>query len=408
MNQASARFVIALCALMAGSAAHAQTAAPNPAPAPVTPYADLRYRLELVDQGGLPEQAAASTLRVRAGVKTAEWQGFSALVEGEAIARIGAEHYNDTVNGRVSFPVVADRADVLLNQAWLRWKPVKAVEATVGRQAINLDNQRWLGSVGWRQNDQTLDAARVVVKPAPGFTAEYLHAWRANRVFGPDSPQGIWRDTAINGLRAAYTVKNIGTLSAYGYWLDIPSQPSSSSKSLGVRIAGELPVAGKSSILYVAEYARQHDYGNNPRRFGLDYWLIEPGFRTGPVTLKAGFEWLEGNGAVGLQTPLATLHAFNGWADKFLTTPAGGLRDFYLDAGYKVPGKGPLAGLVLRAVWHDFGSTVGSTAYGREWNALASYPVGKRVLLTAKLARYEADAFGTDTTKLWLQIEAKF
>jgi hypothetical protein len=77
MNQASARFVIALCALMAGSAAHAQTAAPNPAPAPVTPYADIRYRLEVVDQTGLPSDATASTLRVRAGVKTAEWHGFS-------------------------------------------------------------------------------------------------------------------------------------------------------------------------------------------------------------------------------------------------------------------------------------------------------------------------------------------
>jgi hypothetical protein len=99
----------------------------------------------------------------------------------------------------------------------------RRLEATAGRQAINLDNQRWIGSVGWRQNDQTLDAARVVVKPAPGAPLDYLHAWRVNRVFGPDSPQGIWRDTAINGLRAAYTLKNVGTLSAYGYWLDIPS-----------------------------------------------------------------------------------------------------------------------------------------------------------------------------------------
>lgn len=408
MNQSCTRFALVLSALLAGTAAHAETAGPKPAPPPVTPYADLRYRLELVDQDGLAEQAAASTLRVKAGIKTAEWHGFSALVEGEAIVVLGETSYNDTVNGKTAYPVVADPSDVLLNQAWLRWHPAAEFEVTAGRQAVNLDNQRWIGSVGWRQNDQTLDAARVTLKPAKGAGIDYLHAWRVNRVFGPDSPQGIWRDTDIHGVRAAYTVKNIGTLSAYGYWLDVPSSPASSSRTLGVRIAGELPVAGKSSILYAAEYARQHDHGNNPRSFALDYWLIEPGFKAGPVTLKAGYERLEGNGTVGLQTPLATLHAFNGWADKFLTTPAGGLRDFYLDAGYKVPGKGPLAGLVLRGVWHDFGSTLGSTAYGREWNALASYPVGKQVTLTAKLARYEADSFGTNTTKVWLQIEAKF
>ncbi len=117
----------------------------------ITPYADIRYRLELVDQHGLPENATASTLRLRAGLKTVEWKGLSALVEGEAIARIGPRHYNDTVNGLTAYPVVADPSDVLLNQAWLRFKPVKEVDAVVGRQAVNFDNQRWIGSVGWRQ-----------------------------------------------------------------------------------------------------------------------------------------------------------------------------------------------------------------------------------------------------------------
>lgn len=401
MNQASSRFALTLAALLVSTAAHAETQ-------PVTPYADIRYRLELVDQDGLAEQAAASTLRVKAGVRTAEWHGFSAVVEGEAIVVVGETSYNDTVNGKTAYPVVADPSDVLLNQAYLRWRPMAELEMVGGRQAVNLDNQRWIGSVGWRQNDQTLDAVRVTARPAKGASVDYFYAWRVNRVFGPDSPQGIWRDTEIHGVRAAYTIKNVGTLSAYGYWLDVPSSPASSNRTLGVRMAGELPVGGKASILYSAEYARQHDHGANPRSFGLDYWLFEPGVKAGPVTLKAGYERLEGNGTVGLQTPLATLHAFNGWADKFLTTPASGLRDVYLDAGYKVPGKGPLAGLVLRAAWHDYGSTTGGIAYGQEWNALASYPLGKRFTLTAKLARYDADAFATDTTKLWFQIEAKF
>ncbi len=401
MNQASSRFALTLAALLVSTAAHAETQ-------PVTPYADIRYRLELVDQDGLAEQAAASTLRVKAGVRTAEWHGFSAVVEGEAIVVVGETSYNDTLNGKTAYPVVADPSDVLLNQAYLRWRPMAELEMVGGRQAVNLDNQRWIGSVGWRQNDQTLDAVRVTARPAKGASVDYFYAWRVNRVFGPESPQGIWRDTEIHGVRAAYTIKNVGTLSAYGYWLDVPSSPASSNRTLGVRMAGELPVGGKASILYSAEYARQHDHGANPRSFGLDYRLFEPGVKAGPVTLKAGYERLEGNGTVGLQTPLATLHAFNGWADKFLTTPASGLRDVYLDAGYKVPGKGPLAGLVLRAAWHDYGSTTGGIAYGQEWNALASYPLGKRFTLTAKLARYDADAFATDTTKLWFQIEAKF
>ena len=401
MYQSVSRLSLFLAAALGSTAVHAEEAL-------ILPYADLRYRLELVDQDGIDEQATASTFRIRAGVKTAEWQGFSAVIEGEAIVPLGAVNYNDMVNGKTAYPVVADPSDVLLNQAYLRWKPVAQVEAVAGRQVVNVDNQRWIGSVGWRQNDQSLDAARVTLRPFKGATLDYLHAWRVNRVFGPDSAQGIWRDTAINAVRGAYTIKNIGTLSAYGYWLDLPPQPASSSKTLGVRIAGELPAGKGFALLYAAEYARQQNFAGNPGDFALDYLLLEPGLKAAGLTFKAGFERLEGDGTIALQTPLATLHAFNGWADKFLTTPANGLRDVYLEASYKVGGQGSLKGLMLRGVWHDYRSTVGSIAYGQEWNALVSYPIRKAVIVSAKLARYEAKAFATDTTKGWFMVEAKF
>lgn len=403
MNQPTRAILPLALGLFWSSAALAQQAAP-----PVSVYADIRYRLEVVDQADLPDTATASTLRVRAGVKTREWHGLSAVVEGEAIAVLGKASYNDTVNGKTNFPVVADPADVLLNQAYLRWRPDPRFELTAGRQAVNYDNQRWIGSVGWRQNDQTLDAVRVAAKPLPGVAVDYVYAWRVNRVFGPDSPQGIWHDIAIHGLRASYAIKNIGTLSGYGYWLDVPSSPASSSRTLGARIAGEHVVGKGYALLYAAEYARQQDFGANPRTFALNYWLVEPGIKAGPVTARLGFERLEGNGSAALQTPLATLHAFNGWADKFLTTPANGLRDLYIDASFKVPGKGPLAGLTLRGAWHDFNSTRLGIGYGQEWDALVSYPLTKQIGLTAKFARYDAQAFAADTTKAWFQIEAKF
>lgn len=402
MNQFDFLLAVATLALAPAMAAQAESK-----PVDMTPYADVRYRLEVVDQSGLPNDATASTLRVRAGVKTAEWHGLSALVEGEAIVVLGATTYNDTVNGKVAYPIVADRGgDVLLNQAWVRWRPVKQIELTGGRQAINLDNQRWVGSVGWRQNDQTLDAARLAAKPVKDLSLDYFYAWRVNRVFGPDSPQGIWRGTDIHSVRAAYAIKDVGTLSAYGLWLDVPSAAASSSRTLGVRMAGERKVGKQTKVLYAVEYARQHDFGANPASYDLSYFLAEPGIAHGPFTLKGGFERLEGNGSAALQTPLATLHAFNGWADKFLTTPPRGLRDIYVDAGWKA-GKGPLKGLALRAAWHDYNSVLGGLDYGREWNGQVSYPIGKHFTVLAKAARYDADAFATNTTKFWFSIEAK-
>lgn len=374
----------------------------------ITPYANIRYRLELVDQDGIPENATASTLRIRAGLKTSEWNGLSAVVEGEAIIAVGKENFNDTINGRTQFPVVADPEDILLNQAYVRWRPDSRVEATAGRQAVNLDNQRWVGSVGWRQNDQTLDAMRISLKPVADSSVDYFYAWRVNRIFGTDSPQGIWRNTNIHGLRGGLKIKPLGTLSGYGYWLDIPSAPAMSSRTFGARLSGDQPLTKSTKILYTAEYANQQEYGSNPLAFSHDYLLAEAGLVAGSVTAKIGFERLEGNGSSALQTPLATLHAFNGWSDKFLVTPANGLRDIYADLGYKLNKDGPLKGTSFLLVYHDFRSTRLGIGYGSEWDAVVSVPLRKNITLLGKVARYDAKRFSTDTTKAWFSIEAKF
>lgn len=408
MNQASLPQLALVVALAVPVAAQAETAPPLNADAvTLDPYGDLRYRLEAVDQDGLPEDAAASTLRIRAGFRLGEWHGFSLQVEGEGIVRVGPEDFNDTVNGKAAFPVVADPESVQLNQAFVRWKPHAAVELAAGRRAVNLDNQRWIGSVDWRQNDQTLDLAQVTLRPAKGVSIDYFNAWRVDRIFGEDSPQGVFRDTDINAVRIAHAASPVGTVSAYGFWLDIPSHPGSSSRTLGARLVGDQPVGEGVKLLYVAEYARQSDHGANPTAFDLDYLLIEPGVAIGGWTLRAGLERLEGNGTVALQTPLATLHAFNGWADKFLVTPPDGLRDIYGEVGYKFAG-GALKGLTLRAIVHDFAATRCDAAYGQELDLLAVYPIRPNLVLLGKFAHYAADGFGTDTTKGWLSLQFSF
>jgi hypothetical protein len=396
------------CALAVLSGAAPAFAQSGDKPTIVKPYAEIRYRLELVDQQGIPENATASTVRVKAGLKTAEWHGLSALIEGEAITRLGPRHYNDTVSGRTAYPVVADPSDILLNQAWVRFKPAKEVEAIAGRQAINFDNQRWIGSVGWRQNDQTLDAARLTVKPVKGVALDYGYAWRVSRIFGPDSTQGIWRDSNIHLLRAAFEVKPVGTLTAYGYFLNLPDAVALSSKTIGIRLSGDQKLSSKTRLLYHFEYANQRDQRPNPRSFSHDYLLFEPGISLGAVTMKAGLERLEGDGATALQTPLATLHAFNGWADKFLSTPANGLRDIYADTSVKLPDIVGVKGAAVRLQYHDYRSTRGRINYGNEWGALITAPINKWLATTLKFAHYNADRFATDTTKFWFALEAKF
>lgn len=378
----------------------------------IEPTADLRYRYEFVDQGGFEHDAHASTLRARLGVRIEPTKSVTLFAEGEAVVHLGPDRFNDTTNGVVGRPVVADPEDLLLNQVYARWAPRSGAHITVGRQAVNYDNQRWVGSVGWRQNDQTLDAVTASVdgEARARFRASYGHAWRVNRVFGPDSAQGVWDHSDIHMVRIGADAGTVGTLTAYGYWLGIPDAPLLSSRTLGARIAGNRALsAGAAKLTYALEYARQSPHGSNPGDASHSYWLVEPGVALGATSIKLGYERLAGNGRTALQTPLATLHAFNGWADKFLTTPATGLRDLYLDLGYTVPGDvGLLAKTGIRVVYHDFRSTIGGLGYGREWNASIARPLFGPLRLTLKLASYEAAQFGADTTKAWFQLDARF
>ena len=101
-----------------------------------------------------------------------------------------------------------------------------------------------------------------------------------------------------------------------------------------------------------------------------------------PVVIKVGHEVLEGNGINALQTPFATVHAFNGWADKFVGapggsgTPVGGLED--TSATVVVKGLWGPSKLVFQ--YHDYqADTVvgGVDDYGDEWGVLFAKPFPK-------------------------------
>ena len=65
------------------------------------------------------------------------------------------------------------------------------------------------------------------------------------------------------------------------------------------------------------------------------------GMKFAPVTIKIGYELLgSDDGLKAFATPLATLHKFQGWTDKFLGIPAGGIADAHIWAGGNIEGIG--------------------------------------------------------------------
>jgi hypothetical protein len=366
---------------------------------------DMRLRSETVDQDGLAKDAQAVTLRTRFGYETPAWRGFKALVEGEDVTALD-DRYNSTTNGRTRYPVVADPEGTELNRAQVSWTS-RSADAVVGRQRLILGDARFVGNVGFRQNEQTFDAVKATVRPTGDLALTYAYIDRVHRVFGRHSPQGEW--DSDSHLFQAELKTPAGQLTGYGYLMAFDNAPTQSNATWGARFAGARALAPRLSLTYEAEFARQTDYRNSPGDFRLDYLDLGLGLKGPAHWASLGLQRLDGDGRRGFVTPLATLHAFQGWADVFLATPAGGVRDLALQAGTTLklgPRQTPLK---LQAAAHDFTDDDGSQRYGRELDLLAGAPITRRLSAELKAAFFDGarPAFA-DRTKLWATLEYRY
>jgi hypothetical protein len=362
-------------------------------------YARLRW--EDAEQSNLKD-ATAYTLDSRVGFTTAPFNGFQAMVEGENVSSLGdSDDYNaaGTNPGGAGRTVIGDPPSTAVNQAWLSYA-ASGVTLKVGRQRIALDNQRFIGDAGWRQNLQTFDAATLAFTPAKDFAFSYSYFSRVNRVFGNKAPQRDFTGDA-HLLNASMPTWAGGKFTVYGYMFDFDNSAANSSNTFGASLTGTVPLSGDWKASYRLEYASQEDAGANPLNYTADYRLVDLGAANKVFNIGAGYEILGSDAGVkGFATPLASLHAFNGWADVFSATPAKGLRDLYFSAGATLPG-----GFPLKAVYHDYKSDSGDLDYGTEWDAVVTHKIAKYWTLMAKVARYSAKPPFFDTDKFWLQVE---
>ncbi|WP_240008393.1 alginate export family protein [Pseudaquidulcibacter saccharophilus] len=369
---------------------------------------DARLRYEFVSQDGIANDANATTLRSRLNYQTKRFNGFSGLVEFENVTHIFGNDFNNTINGKTTYATVADPDDTLVNRLYVDYVGLPKTAITLGRQSINLNNQRHVGAGAWRQNDQTFDALSVKNNSLPNTEIYYAYATQVNRVFGTKSPQGVWKDTAIHLLNLSYDAKTFGKISVYDYLLDLPNAAALSTQTFGARY--EIVKAHPTFKLgFNAEFANQKDYANNTANVDLNYYSLEPSISFGNWQVKAQYEAKEGNGTRAFQFPLGTNHAFDGWVDKFLTTPANGLVDANIGVSYKAKSPNKLLdGTKFSIVFHDFEAQNGGLKYGTEWNATIEQNFGKNYSAGIKIGKYEADNLFTNTTKIMPYIGLKF
>ena len=198
---------------------------------------EVRYRYEFVDQDNPLDQAHASTVRTRLGYRTGDFQGFEVFAEAEDVTAVGNENYNSTINDTTDHSVVADPTETEVNQIYVRYKGLPDTTLTYGRQRFALDNHRFIGTVGWRQNEQTFDAFIGANESLPDTTITAGYLYNANRIFSDASPNGNFpMQSPI--LNVQYQGLAAGTLTAYGYLFDFTTADVNSTQNFGLRFTG--------------------------------------------------------------------------------------------------------------------------------------------------------------------------
>jgi hypothetical protein len=414
---------------------------------------NFRLRYENVSQDGnapgiTPAQplknANALTLRSLIGWQTAPYNNFSFAAQLINVSKLDSD-FNDSTPlsgplnsasnqpNKLAYAKVVDPDYTGINQLYIDWTGIRDTKLRLGRQQVNLDNVRFIGDIGFRQDMQVFDGASVLNKTITN-TDVYLAHYEAVRQINTQLRTG----GALEVLNIKYNITPTESLVGYGYFsgfdelgfgnawfgagtLNNGTKPNisanQSNKILGLRLDGAHPVNTDFKVLYTAEYANQSHYDSGDSRINAHYYKLGGGVGYDSFTIRADQELLSSNnGEYAFQTPFGTNHLFQGWVDKFLTTPKEGIQDSFITAAYK------FKDFVFSAEYHlfnsdtDFHKVTGGTGdkYGTEFDAAVAYNYSKNITTKVEYGDFsESDQYQPtatvsqtsrfrDTKKVWL------
>ncbi|NWK55717.1 alginate export family protein [Verrucomicrobiaceae bacterium N1E253] len=372
-------------------------------------FGTARLRYEYADFNKVDvKESNLLSLRARLGVKTDEIYGFKFLVEGEATGILSdKDKYGPfpppNNNGRA---VIADPDSVLLNRLQLSYnaKPIDTV-VTVGRQYITFDDQRFIGAVGWRQNDQTFDAAVLQNKSIDKLTFTYAYVDQVNRIFGSDAPldslETFEGDSHLIHLN--YDICDGLAARGFAYLLDFDNAASNSCDTYGLELQGDTEVFTDSKLNYLLTAAIQSDAGENTADYEEYYFRGQVGVKNDCLNYGLGAECMTSDGEGGrFLFPLGTNHKFNGFSDAFLTTPVDGLVDYYSWVGTKFLGFNHTMALHYFTTQHD------SSELGWEIDYVAARQIGEYTKVILKGAYLDGKGDQFDITRASAEVNVTF
>jgi hypothetical protein len=344
----------------------------------------VRYEVFDVDNGNPALDRDGTSLRVRYGYTTPNFEGFTAMVEGETLTRLGGDpadiHPLDDAG---------DGTD--LNQLWVQYADADNGKVKVGRQIYALDDQRFIGHVGWRQNIQVFDAATFDYTGVDKLSVKGFFIDERHLVDGTHNKTDTW------GLNVSYAFAPSFKLTGFYYDIEGEDAAATTSQTIGLRATGSYKIEDVK-LAYSVSIAEQENDGSPLADYDAGYFAGDLAATFSGLTLGGGFEILEPS----FRTPFATVHKFNGFADALLPLGgfAEGLEDMYVYAGYKIPVGNGIAFKVIYH-WFDAEDSAPGRDGGEELDFVASYKINKYFNILAKYGSYESDGGLTAPDPAW-------
>lgn len=402
------------------------------------PMTSFRLRYENVNQqGNAPvlsptrplEDANALTLRSLIGWNTAVFNNFSFTLQLINVSKLDGDFNDSTPTSgaftsgsnqpnKLAYAKVVDPDYTGINQLYVDWSGIQNTNVRLGRQQINLDNVRFIGDIGFRQVMQVFDGISISNKFIPDTEVYLSHLEAVQQVNTELRTNG-----ALDIAHVKYKLTPTESLVGYGYfssfsdlgfgtaWL-ANATANQSNQIIGLRLDGAHPIDPDLRVLYTAEFAHQGNYQGGDSRIDANYYKVGGGIGVNNFSIRADQELLgSNNGTYAFQTPFGTNHLFQGWVDKFLTTPKEGLRDSFVTAAYKY------SNFVFSGEYHlfnsdaDFNKVGGDMGnkYGTEVDAAVTYNYSKNISTKIEYGKFsEGDQYLAtasrfrDTNKFWL------
>lgn len=370
---------------------------------------NFKFRYENVNQDGFKETGEAWTLRSLLGYETKAFHGFSVNAQVYGVSPLN-DDYNDikkgdSITSRRQYPTIADPEDYDFHQLYVQWKNAENT-VKLGRQAMVLDNWRFVGDVRFRQNWQVFNGLSFVNTSLPNTTATLAHYEQVKQITTKIE------DADIDIANVKYQLTPGTSVVGYGYFVDWNGsvQKPNSNKTYGVRVDGTEKLDDHWKVLFTAEYAQQDGYKDGSDLIDNHYYRVGAGAGYDSWFIRLDQELLSGNkDGKAFQTPLGTNHLFQGWTDLFLVTPNAGIQDTMLIAG------GKWMGATIKTEYHwinsdrNFAKAGGGTGdqFGTEWDLGIYYNFTKQISGSVEYANFkEDDVLATgrkrDTEKLWV------